>query len=479
MNAPIIWIIFPGVCAAILYLFQKWARLVKLLGIIVSLLLALMAWQIPIGEFISINGVPALSNLTIGDSLPILGRQFIITNDSRSILITIYFGALLWLVGATVISVSRLFVPVVLAISALLTAAISVEPFLFAALFIEMAVLICIPLFAPPGQEVPRGALRFLTFQTLGMLLVIFSGWMVTRAELNTNDPEILLRTMIILGLGLAIALSVFPFYSWIPMTAQDSPPYAAAFILFTLPEIITLFIFNFFSRYPWLPDQPYVLNALTFVGLIMIIGAGIWSIYQNHLGRIFGYAVITEVGLFLLTVREVIPTLQPGTTQDSSPFNQLPIIAFFLALLLPRGFNFALWALSLSIIKEKNKRLDFQSVRGSAFETPAAAVGLSLAHLSLAGFPLLAGYPVRAIIGIDLAQRSPILALLTILGFFGLTISALRSISILFSADQGKTWKVSERRSQVMLLALGCFILLLVGFFPQYFLFRLDAILP
>jgi NADH-quinone oxidoreductase subunit N len=479
MSAPLIWILLPGIAAVVFYLLRSLERLVQILTITLCLFLALLAWQLPIGSAISLGPWPALPKLVILESLPFLGRQFLINDVTRPALIVIYLGSALWFIGAATISSGRLFAPLGLAISALLTAAISVQPFVYAALLIQMAVIVSVPILSPPGKPVPAGVLRFLTFQTIGMLLLVFSGWMIGSVELNANEPTLVLHTSVILGLGFAMTMSVFPFNIWIPMLAKETHPYAAAFVFFILPEVISLFAFNIFGRYTWLQGSQLLPPFFSLLGLIMIIGGGFWSIFQKNLGRIFGYAVITEIGLSMIAIGQILTSNQTGLVGDTNLIAQIPLAGVFFALLLPRGLNLAIWALALSIIKNVTRSLDFEYIRGKAYQFPVATISICLATLSIAGFPILAGYPVRAILGINLSQISTLSAGLTLIGYYGLVIAAVRSIAMLFRSQDGYQWRLTESRSQLILLVFGCLILFGIGVFPHFFLSSPTLLFP
>jgi formate hydrogenlyase subunit 3/multisubunit Na+/H+ antiporter MnhD subunit len=479
MNAPIVWIVIPLIGAGILYVLRRFTVFVKITGIAIPLLLALLAWQVPIGSVITLGPWPTLSSLLITENLAILGRQFFIGNDSRSILMIIYIGSVSWMIGATVIPVSKLFIPISLAIAALLVAAISVEPFLYAAFFIQITILLCVPLLSPPGTPVVQGVRRFLIYQVIGMALLIFSGWLVTIVELNPEDAALIFRTTIILGLGFAMTLSVFPFSTWIPMVTEASHPFMAAFVIYTIPEIVSIFTLNTFSRFAWLQGSTIIQSSFTVVGLMMIVGSGLWAIFQNNLGRIFAYAAITEIGLFLVTIGQVLIQIEPVPQTTGNLLAKLPIATFFFALLLPRGLNMAIWALALAIIKLQSKRLDFESTRGIGYSLPVASIGLIVASISLAGYPLFSGFPVRAIIGASMAQQSFTLAFSALIGYSGLMIAALRTTSVLYSERGDQTWKANERVSQRFLLITGCLIILFVGMFSQAFLTGLSALFP
>ncbi len=329
----------------------------------------------------------------------------ILGNTARPFLVMIYLGLVLWFIGASTIPISRLFIPLSLAIAALLTAAISVEPFLYAALFIELAVLLCVPILSPPGKPVSSGVLRFLTFQTFGMFLLLFASWMIYNVELNANNPVLAIRAGVLLSLGFAMTLSIFPFNTWIPMITKDAPPYSTAFIIFMLSAIISLFAINVFARYSWLQSSLGISLWFPIVGLFMIFGGGLLSIFQNNLGRMFGYAIVTEVGLIVISISQISLATQSTVQIGDSIIARIPLAAFFFALILPRGLNLAIWALSLTVLKGKTQDLEMESIRGIGYQVPLATAGITLSCLSLASFPMLAGFPVRATLGVGICS--------------------------------------------------------------------------
>ena len=479
MNAAIIWIFFPLLAAAFLYILRRYTLLVQIFGIIIVIFLAFLAWQLPIGRPIVLGPWQALPKLLITPSLSILGRQFVLEDSARSALMIIYIGASIWFIGSTGIKISRLFIPLGLAIAAILTASISVEPFIYAALLIEMAVIICVPILSPPGAPVSRGVLRFLVFQTIGMILLVFSSWVVGQVELNRIDTHLTIRAVTLLALGFMMAMSAFPFNTWVTLVAENAHPYEVAFVFFTLPELVSLFAYSLFVRYNWLQQTSTLYLLFSLLGLLMIVGGGVLAFFQNNLGRILGYAVITEIGIFIITIGQILTEVQKNPIGDANLIAGVPLAGFFFALLLPRGFTLALWALALTIIKQKTKSLDFQSVRGVGYSLPLVVLSLSLAGFSLAGYPLLAGYPVREVLGAGIAQQNQPLASLTLLGYFGLAAAVVRSISLLFKNQEGQIRQIAETRLQIFLLVSGCLILFTVGLFPQIILSGQRALFP
>ncbi len=456
MNAPLVWIVFPGVAAVLLFFLRRWERLTVALGAGLALLLALLAWQAPIDKTIVIGPL----SLKIISVLPFLGRRFEITDLERPGLLLIYACVAFWFAGSVFAHANRMFVPVGLAMAALFIAALSVQPFLYAALLIEMAVLVSLPLLSPPGRPVGRGVTRYLTFQSLGMPFILFTGWLLAGVEASPGDSAFVVHVAVLMGLGFAFLLAVFPFHNWIPMLAEESHPYAAAFVFFMLPLAVLLFGLGLLDRYAWLRNTPTLFVLLRLAGGLLVVTGGVWAAFQRNLGRILGYAVIVEIGLSILA-------LSPGYNEAGG----LPLLGSFFALLLPRGLALAVWALALTVIQGQVEGLRFRHIQGIAQRMPVATAALLMAHFSLAGFPILAGFPARLALWDGLARSSPLAAFAALLGAAGLLMAGLRTLAVVVMTSDQEPIQFLESRGQEVLLALGGIALFLIGLFPVWVL--------
>lgn len=460
MSAPLVWILIPGSLAWVLYVVRNRQRTMLLAGMLAAALLTLLAWKLPIGQPISLG--PLQFNLA--QDLSILGRRFTIDDSSRPVLILVYLGLTFWFGGAWLARPSRLFVPAGLGIAALFIAALSVEPFLYAALLIEIAAIVSVPVLSPPGRPVGRGVIRFLTFQTLGMPFVLFAGYLLPQVQLNPSDSVMVLRATILLGLGFAFFMSIFPFHTWIPMVTEEAHPYAAAFVFFMLPGVISLFGLGLLERYAWIRTEPAVFQGLRYVGSAMVLIGGFWAAFQRHLGRMMGYAVVMEIGLSLLAI-------SLGYSPTATAAAGLPLQEIFFTLLLPRGLSLAIWGLALTAIHNQAGDLSFRAVQGIARRIPVISAALLMAHFSLAGLPLLAGFPAHLALWSALAAQSLPAAVAALLGNAGLLAGGIRSLVVLSMGAEETNWQVDESWATIGLLALGCLVLLLIGIFPEWFL--------
>jgi formate hydrogenlyase subunit 3/multisubunit Na+/H+ antiporter MnhD subunit len=447
MNAPTIWIIVP-IGVGIFLLFINNQRILSLLGGSFAVILALIAQFVPIEAALKVASL----SLKIDPGLIVLGRSLVIPPTEGSLLALIYGAAALWFFGAEASKTAPRIVPLGFMIIALMVASIAVEPFLYAALFIEMAILLAIPLLTSIHRPPGRGVVRFLIYQTLAMPFILLAGWLLAGVEASPGDLALTAQSAAMLGMGFAFLLAIFPLYSWIPLLVEENSPYIVGFLLWILPTITIIFGAGFLDRYSWLRSSPQLVLALRNVGLLMVVTGGAFAAFQRHLGRIMAYGSIAETGFSLLALSL---DLRLG----------IPI----LFLLIPaRALGLAVWSLSLTIIRENVETMRFGAARGLLRIMPMAGAGMVVATLSTGAFPLLAGFPSRLALWEGLSRDSISAALWMAVGIVGLLTSAFRSLAVISMADEYTDWTRRESPAQMTMLGLGMIGLFLLGLFPQ-----------
>ncbi|MDX9864336.1 MAG: hypothetical protein RBT34_05965, partial [Anaerolineaceae bacterium] len=192
ISAAVLWIALPLVVAVLLWVLQSRRIFTLISASVMSLLLALLAWILPIDNAIKLGPL----SVEVSSTATILGRNFVLTSaDSHLLLLIFLLGGIFFLSGL-LLRANRFFAPLGIAMIALLVAALAVEPFLFSALLIEMAVLVSVPLLSPPGHPVSKGVLRYLIFQTLAMPFILFAGWVFGGVAINPADTRLLVQSV-------------------------------------------------------------------------------------------------------------------------------------------------------------------------------------------------------------------------------------------------------------------------------------------
>ncbi|MGW8142880.1 MAG: proton-conducting transporter transmembrane domain-containing protein [Anaerolineales bacterium] len=456
MNSASIWIFFPGLVAVILLLLQNREILVAILATVTAAGLTAVAVWLPLQEQI----VLWRWVIPFSDTFLIFGRRIVLSATDRPTLIAIYLFAALWFGAAPIARPNKLFVPLGLGVAALLTAAIAIEPFLFAAVIIEIAALASIPFLSPPGSKAGRGVLRFLTYQTIGMPFILISGFMFTGFEVGPGNSQFVAIATALLVIGFALMLAVFPFHTWIPMLAEESHPYSTSYILLILPVALSIFGFGFLDSFVWLKDNPSTGLLLQVVGVVMILTAGIWAAVEKHLARVMGFAAILDVGFSLIAIGLAVGS-------DNEFFRVL-----FITGLLPRGLSLGILALALSALISRGGGLQIADIRGIGKEYPFISTSIVLALFCLAGIPLFAGFPLKLGLIEELTGVVPQIAVWAIIGSLGLIVAGIRILIVIVSGENEETGNKSPESGILKIfLTIGWILLVFLGLFPNIFI--------
>ena len=456
MSTPIIFIVIPFLLSLIMFFLQKRTRLVIIIGIVSSILLMLFAFFQSFGVVWKIG----LFSIEIKSTLAVLGRSFSLGNQDKFFLVFVYFFAAVWFGGVIINRISLRFIPFGFAIISILTAALAVEPFLYSAILVEIAILVSIPLLLTPGSPPGKGVIRFIVFQSLAMPLILFGGWLLGGIQASPSDTARLLQAVLFLGIGFALWLAIFPFQSWVPLLTLDIHPFISGFILGMFPIVTMLIMLDFISGLVWLRESQYVQPALSLVGTIMVVSTGIWAAIEKDGRRLLGYAVLLESGLALLAV-----SLQ----------SQISVLTLFISFI-PRMGAMALMALSLSIFVNDDIVPDMDHLSGMVRRYPFASIGLISSLLCVVGFPLLGGFPMRLALLEQLADVNPMIAIWVLLGLVAFMISTLRLL-LRITSPNSEEWQRGESIGQIIFLVIGILLLLLLGLFPNFFANQLSQL--
>ena len=185
MPAPLLFLLTPGFIALGVYATHKRRWLTTSLAAGSAALLGLLAITLPLDE--------TWLGLTFTSTWTVLGRTLALEPVDRLGLAFIFVQAAWLFLASRLVTPTRFFLPGGLLILSLLSAALFVQPFVFAAVFFELAAALAVFLLADERHRVTRGALRFFVFMTLGMIFILVTGWLLEAIKSSPDDAALTL----------------------------------------------------------------------------------------------------------------------------------------------------------------------------------------------------------------------------------------------------------------------------------------------
>ncbi len=450
IKTAAIWILFPAVIATFALFLRHWRWLSWGMTLFTSALLTGLAFFLPMqGTFQWL-----FLKISLQDVALFFGREFILGESERMMLVLLYGSLAFWLVPIPFIRGARQFPAIGLGLVSIFTAVIAIRPFLFAALLIECAVLLCFPLLTPLGSQVNKGLLRWLSQVSLSLPCILYSGWALSRVELASTAPQIIIRAALLMGVGFIFLLGIFPFHSFLPMMLKSLPPYITTYVLFLYTTFVSLFGIALINQFTWLKESSSVHIIIAAVGSFMIMLSGLLGATQNHYGRLLSYVLLSEIGYSLLAI---------GVSFEVG-------LGAFYTLLIPRILALGMMALSLEELNSFRMDLSAGSLEGAALYAPWSSLGCSLAFFSTTGLPPLAAYPSRLLLWEILSSRNIWMTLFVFIGGISLLIAGFRMVSELYSQAIAPS-KVLSLEPIAIKIFLGLGMLGLIGFglVPQW----------
>jgi formate hydrogenlyase subunit 3/multisubunit Na+/H+ antiporter MnhD subunit len=445
----LIWIIIPFFAAVALWFIQQKRRLTAYSAAGLCFLLGLISLFQKIDSALRIGSLA----VNIHSTMTILGRSLILDNADRIYLAFVYFALFFWYLSAQAFHTSTKFFPLSLAVVALLTAGLAVDPFLYSAILVELAVIISLPLLLSRGSPIGKGLLRYFIFQSLALPMIMLAGWILSGVQTSFSDINQLYIAALLLGLGFAFWLGMFPFHMWIPEFCSENDPFINGFVMVIFPVAVILIMLDYINGLTWLREAPFITPALSVCGTLMVVTGGIWAAVQTELRRIFGYGVIIETGFMLLCI---------------SLRNELGTQLFYYTIL-ARALELGIFTLAITHLQKKELGTSLTNLQGRVKAAPLSSIALVAVMFSWAGMPLLSSFPIRAAL-LQKFTSNPGTAIWSLLGMSALLWAACNVLRTLFKQNDQK-WNLSVETPQATLFVFGILFLLLLGSFPSLFL--------
>lgn len=458
MTTPTIWIFFPLLLSLLLMAVHRSHKLSIWIACLGSLLLALAAFIFPETLNFDLLG----RNYLFDDTFMILNRALILTGSQLKIVAILYLFSFLWNIAGLRFSVSRWFPTVSLTITALWVSTLAVEPFLYAALIVELIVLISILLLTPRGEQTDRGVMRYLVSQTIAMPFILLSGWMVAGIESAPSASTLILRGTVMILIGFSLWLAIFPLHTWLPMLAEKAHPWVFSFVFLMQQSILAIFLLKVLDQFAWLRNLSGIFPAIQWAGVLTLLAGGLLASLQTKVNRILAYLVLIETGYTVLAIGLI--------GQGGGEALALGI--------LPRAIAYWQWAYTLSSIQQIAPEIDgsFPSLQGLFTRLPFHSMSLIISLLALLGLPAFGLFPAKRILWNSGAGLTYLYTPLLGLGVAGMALFILRLMHTLLTTEPdspslANSLIARESLWQIIVLCLITLLSMLMGLLPHLLL--------
>jgi NADH-quinone oxidoreductase subunit N len=256
--------------------------------------------------------------------------------------------------------------------------------------------LLSIPLYVMCASEVRRATslesgLKYLVIGSVGSATLLYGLAFIYGAtgrtgfaainnaigsSVNLTDP-LLLTGIALAAAGLAFKASVAPFHAWTPDVYEGAPTPVTAFMAVATKTAAFAIILRLFDealvtvQVQWAP-------ALAALAVITIIVGNVGAIAQSSMKRMLAWSGVAQAGYMLAGV--VVGT-QLG----------LQATVFYLAVYL--FMNMAAFGVVIARERVSEHGDNIRALEGLGAASPLLAWPMTIAMLSLAGFPATAGF--------------------------------------------------------------------------------------
>nr|YP_010610635.1 NADH dehydrogenase subunit 5 [Cirroctopus glacialis]WAP91390.1 NADH dehydrogenase subunit 5 [Cirroctopus glacialis] len=162
------------------------------------------------------------------------------------------------------------------------------------------------------------------------------------------------------------------PFSSWLPAAMAAPTPVSA---LVHSSTLVTAGVFLVIRFYPSLMKVEMINEILMYVSIMTTLMSGMCAIYENDMKKIIALSTLSQLGVMMLSLSLKMPMLA---------LFHLYTHAMFKALLFMCGGK---------IIHVFEGNQDIRCISGVGQKMPFTSLCMSVANMSLCGFPFLAGF--------------------------------------------------------------------------------------
>ena len=236
-----------------------------------------------------------------------------------------------------------------------------------------------------------ESGLKYLIIGAVGASILLYGLTLLFGAVGSTNlstigdalagqsfdDEPLVVAAMALIAAGLAFKASAAPFHMWTPDVYEGAPTTVTAFMsTATKAAAFAAFLRIFAGALPDL--QPDWQAAIATLAVASIVIGNVAALVQSNLKRLMAYSSVAQAGYLLIGVAT-------GTIQGAEA-----VIYYLVAY---TAMTMAAFGVIIIREREVEEGDDIASLTGYGRARPLIGTVMTLAMLSLAGFPPLAGF--------------------------------------------------------------------------------------
>lgn len=344
----------------------------------------------------------------------------------------------------------------------------------FVAMFLalELTALAFYALVARPIVRDPKASeagLKYLLLGAMASAVLVYGIGLVYAAAGTTHFVEVakalratpIASPVILLGLvmtvvGLGFKIGIVPFHMWIPDTYEGAPTAVVAF-LSVAPKAATFIVLMRVMGVAFGPLKPLWLIIFGILAFLTMSTGNLLALTQTNMKRLMAYSSIAQSGYVLLG----FAVWSTGSVAGMLIY----VFAYTFT-------NMAAFAAVLTFAEHTGSN-EIEDYAGLYARSPFLSVTLAAAMLSLAGFPLFAGFVVKLLVFIPVfggGAEAKWLYWLVGAALVNAVISMyyyLRPVWQMFAVEGKETSAVPVALGPGIAMGLGLAVILGVGFFP------------
>ena len=257
----------------------------------------------------------------------------------------------------------------------------------------------------------------------------------------------------VLLFVGFAIKIPMFPFHTWLPDAHVEAPTPISVILAGVLLKMGPYGILRF--NYPLLPEATrWAAGAMAVLGLVNIVYAALVCLGQKDLKKLIAYSSVSHMGFTLLGMAAMTPTGISGAVLNLFTHGIISPMLFLIA----------------GVIYDRAHHREIERFGGLAQELPEYTAVVGLAFFASLGLPGLAGFISEFLV---FTGSFPVFTAYTVLAATSVVITAayyLWAIHRMFLGTPNPAYAGYPDlnwRERLSLYPLGA-IAVVLGFYPQ-----------